>query len=85
MLARQAFSLEEAAGRDARGGVAAHAAIQQRLAVMDITALSMCMEHHLPILVFDVAAPDAVFHALRGDRIGTIVTASPEASAAGGS
>ncbi|MBK9613449.1 UMP kinase [Candidatus Amarobacter glycogenicus] len=60
-------------------------AIQQRLAVMDITALSMCMEHHLPILVFDVAAPDAVFHALRGDRIGTIVTASPEASAAGGS
>ena len=37
------------------------------------------------ILVFDVAAPDAVFHALRGDRIGTIVTASPEASAAGGS
>jgi len=48
-------------------------AIQQRLAVMDITALSMCMEHHLPIVVFDVAAPDAVFHALRGDRIGTIV------------
>jgi uridylate kinase len=60
-------------------------AIQQRLAVMDITALSMCMEHHLPILVFDVAGPDAVFHALRGDRIGTIVTSGPEADAAGGS
>ena len=49
-------------------------AIQQRLAVMDITALSMCMEHHLPIVVFDVAAPDAVFRALRGDRIGTVVS-----------
>jgi uridylate kinase len=59
-------------------------AIQKRLAVMDITALSMCMEHHLPIVVFDVAAPDAVFHALRGDRIGTIVASSPEANATGG-
>lgn len=53
-------------------------AIQRRLQVMDITALSMCMEHHLPIVVFDVAAPDAVFHALRGDRIGTLVSSQPE-------
>jgi hypothetical protein len=42
------------------------------------------MEHHLPILVFDVAAPDAVYHALRGDRIGTVVSSGPEAHAAGG-
>lgn len=53
-------------------------AIQRRLQVMDITALSMCMEHHLPIVVFDVAARDAVFHALRGDRIGTLVSSHPE-------
>jgi uridylate kinase len=59
-------------------------AIQKRLAVMDITALSMCMEHSLPITVFDVAAPDAVFHALRGDRIGTVVSSSPEGEAIGG-
>ncbi len=59
-------------------------AIQKRLQVMDITALSMCMEHHLPIVVFDVAAPDAVLHALRGDRIGTVVSSTPEADAAGG-
>ena len=59
-------------------------AIQKRLQVMDITALSMCMEHHLPIVVFDVAAPDAVFHALRGDRIGTVVSTLPEADAPGG-
>jgi len=56
-------------------------AIQRRLQVMDITALSMCMEHHLPITVFDVADPDAVFRALRGDRIGTIVSSSPESTA----
>ncbi len=59
-------------------------AIQKRLAVMDITALSMCMEHQLPITVFDVAAPDAVFRALRGDRIGTVVSSSPEGEAIGG-
>jgi uridylate kinase len=53
-------------------------AIQRRLQVMDITALSMCMEHQLPIVVFDVAEPDAVFHALRGDRIGTLVSSDPE-------
>ncbi len=56
-------------------------AIQRRLQVMDITALSMCMEHHMPIVVFDVAAPDAVYHALRGDTIGTLVSASPEPAA----
>ncbi len=59
-------------------------AIQKRLQVMDITALSMCMEHHLAIVVFDVAGPDAVLHALRGDRIGTVVSSNPEADAAGG-
>ncbi|WP_322817786.1 UMP kinase [Tepidiforma sp.] len=56
-------------------------AIQRRLQVMDITALSMCMEHHMPIVVFDVAAPDAVYRALRGDTIGTLVSASPEPAA----
>ncbi|GIW12941.1 MAG: uridylate kinase [Tepidiforma sp.] len=56
-------------------------AIQRRLQVMDITALSMCMEHHMPIVVFDVAEPDAVYRALRGDTIGTLVSASPETAA----
>ncbi|MES4791732.1 MAG: UMP kinase [Chloroflexota bacterium] len=56
-------------------------AIHRRLQVMDITALSMCMEHHMPIVVFDVAAPDAVYRALRGDTIGTLVSASPEPAA----
>lgn len=56
-------------------------AIQRRLQVMDSTALSLCMENHLPIVVFDVAAPDSVYRALRGEPIGTMVTA--EASADG--
>ena len=53
-------------------------AIQRRLAVMDITALSMCMENNLPIIVFDVDAPDAVYRALQGDHVGTEVSSLPE-------
>ena len=50
-------------------------AIQRRLQVMDSTALSLCMEHELPIVVFDVRAPDSIYRALRGERIGTTVSA----------
>lgn len=52
-----------------------HEALQRRLQVMDSTALSLCMENHLPIIVFDVNAEDGIYRALRGDAIGTIVTA----------
>ena len=48
-------------------------AISRRLAVMDSTALSLCMENQLPIIVFDLAASDNIVHAVRGERIGTYV------------
>jgi uridylate kinase len=50
-------------------------AIQRRLQVMDSTALSLCMENHLPIIVFDMRAPDGIFRALQRDHVGTIVSA----------
>ncbi len=50
-------------------------ALQRRLGVMDGTALSLCMEHELPIVVFDVRAPEGIARALRGERIGTLVSA----------
>jgi len=53
-------------------------AIQRRLEVMDTTALSLCMDNHLPIVVFDVSTPDAVYNALMGDSVGTVVSATPE-------
>lgn len=52
-------------------------AIQRRLQVMDSTALSLCMENHLPIIVFDVRAPDGIYRALKGDHVGTVVSSSP--------
>ncbi len=54
-------------------------AIQRRLQVMDSTALSLCMENQLPIIVFDVRAPDGIYRALRGEHVGTIVSSHAEA------
>ncbi|MEX2238243.1 MAG: UMP kinase [Dehalococcoidia bacterium] len=48
-------------------------AINRRLEVMDSTALSLCMENHLPIVVFDVGSPDAIVRAASGEPIGTVV------------
>jgi uridylate kinase len=41
--------------------------------VMDSTALSLCMENALPIIVFDLSAPDSIVRAVRGEKIGTLV------------
>ena len=49
-------------------------AIQQQLQVMDITALSLCMENELPIIVFDVRATDGIYRALTGAHVGTTVS-----------
>ncbi|MFM2153535.1 MAG: hypothetical protein RL199_1970 [Pseudomonadota bacterium] len=51
--------------------------LQQGLQVMDSTAISLCMDHKLPILVFDMTDPSNIVRAVRGDRIGTLVTAGP--------
>lgn len=46
-------------------------AISRRLAVMDSTALSLCMENELPIIVFDLMGEDSIVRAVRGEPIGT--------------
>jgi len=49
-------------------------ALKLRLKVMDATALALCMEHKLPIIVFDLGAPHSIVRAVAGEAIGTIVT-----------
>jgi uridylate kinase len=49
--------------------------INRRLEVMDSTAISLCMDNNLPILVVNLWAPSALERALRGDQVGTLVTA----------
>ena len=48
-------------------------ALTQRLQVMDGTALTLCMENKLPIVVFDADQDDNLVRAARGERVGTYV------------
>jgi uridylate kinase len=48
--------------------------LKLRLKVMDSTALSLCMDHNLPIIVFDLGAPQSIVRVMSGEVIGTIVT-----------
>lgn len=49
-------------------------AIEKRLAVMDSTAFSMCMDNKIPIIVFDMGGAGNIEKAVEGQRIGTIVS-----------
>jgi len=48
-------------------------ALKMRLEVMDATALSLCLENKLPIIVFDLQAPQSIERAVLGETIGTLV------------
>jgi uridylate kinase len=48
-------------------------ALNMRLDVMDATALSLCLENKLPIIVFDLQAPQSLERAVAGEKIGTLV------------
>jgi uridylate kinase len=49
--------------------------INRRLEVMDSTAISLCMDNDLPILVLNLWSRDSLPRALRGEEVGTLVTA----------
>jgi uridylate kinase len=48
--------------------------LNRRLQVMDSTAVSLCMENNLPIMVLDFWQEDALKKALLGEKIGTLVS-----------
>ena len=49
-------------------------ALNLRLEVMDTTALSMCMDNNLPIIVFDILQPGSMQRILAGESIGTLIS-----------
>ncbi|HEY6168694.1 MAG TPA: UMP kinase [Verrucomicrobiae bacterium] len=49
-------------------------ALSRRLQVMDSTAFSLCMDNHMPIIVFDVNRPHSIKRVVLGDNGGTLVT-----------
>ncbi len=48
--------------------------LNMRLDVMDATAISLCMDNELPILVLDMWQQDSLVTAVRGEPIGTLVS-----------
>lgn len=49
-------------------------ALRLRLKVMDSTAFSLCMDNHIPIVVFDMFKEGNLKRALLGEKIGTVVS-----------
>jgi uridylate kinase len=49
--------------------------INRRLEVMDSTAISLCMDNNLPILVLNLWQPGVLLKALYGEQVGTLVSA----------
>ncbi len=54
--------------------ISAREALSRGLKVMDSTALSLCMDNHLPIHVFNMQDDANINRIVSGDRVGTLVT-----------
>ena len=53
-------------------------ALERRLGVMDSTALSLCMDNDLPIIVFDLFETGSIEKIIAGDRlVGSVVASAP--------
>jgi uridylate kinase len=50
---------------------------EQRLAVMDSSAVAHCMEHQMPILVFNYKKEGNIERAVRGEKVGTRISNDP--------
>lgn len=47
--------------------------IQRKLSVMDSTAISLCMDNKIPIVVFNIDKPGNILRVALGEEIGTLV------------
>jgi uridylate kinase len=56
--------------------------LRDQLKVLDATAVSLCMENDLPIVVFDLNRPDNITRVAAGEPVGTLISGA--SSAAGG-
>ena len=49
--------------------------IQRGLAVMDSTAISLCMDNRMPIIIFNMSVPGTIQRVVMGEKVGSMVTA----------
>ena len=47
--------------------------LEKNLKVMDSTAIAMCRDNNMPLLVFGIADPENIVRAVKGEKIGTVV------------
>jgi uridylate kinase len=50
--------------------------LRDQLKVLDAAAVSLCQENDLPIIVFDLNAPDNISRVARGEPVGTLISSS---------
>jgi uridylate kinase len=55
--------------------------LRDQLRVLDATAVSLCMENDLPIIVFDLNKPDNITRVALGEAVGTLISAEPAGGA----
>lgn len=48
--------------------------ISKSLSVMDTTAISLCMDNHLPIIVFNLTKPGNIKRVVLGEKVGSLVS-----------
>ena len=53
--------------------------LRDQLKVLDSTAVSLCMENDLPIVVFDLNKPDNITRVAVGEPVGTLISGAPSA------
>jgi uridylate kinase len=57
--------------------------LQRGLDIMDSTAMALCMDNKLPIIVFDMSVPGNIRRVIFGDPIGTVVEREKDLSVGG--
>jgi uridylate kinase len=53
-----------------------HEVVSKRLEVMDATAITLCMDKKLPIVVFDMFCQGNLEKLLQGEHVGTLISSS---------
>jgi uridylate kinase len=48
--------------------------LKKNLRVMDLTAVSLCQENNLPMIVFNMDVPDNLLKLVKGENVGTVIT-----------
>ena len=51
--------------------------LKKNLKIMDLTAVSLCQENDLPMIVFNMDVPDNLLKLVTGEEVGTLIV-SPE-------